>query len=60
MATLKYKTEGGSGGKLGHSNMSHWDETEMIKEATKVRRRNNEKKEIKREIEYFSKDNTLN
>jgi len=33
------KTEGGSGGKRGHSNMDHWDGTEIIKRRTKKRRR---------------------
>ncbi len=36
----KIKTEGGSGGKRGHSGMTHWDETEYIKLAsTKARRK---------------------
>ena len=39
MGLLKYKTEGGSGGKRGHSNMNHWVTTEEIKTATKKRRR---------------------
>ena len=29
------KLEAGQGGKKGHSNMSHWDGTEIIKEKTK-------------------------
>ena len=29
------KTEGGSGGKKGHSNMSHWEGTEEIKKAAR-------------------------
>lgn len=42
MATGKYyslKTEGGQGGRLGHSNMAHWDGTEIIKEKSKKARR---------------------
>jgi len=39
MAILKHKTEGGSGGKRGHSNMDHWVTTEEIKNATRKRRR---------------------
>lgn len=39
MGLLKGKTEGGSGGKRGHSNMTHWATTEEIKEATRRRRR---------------------
>jgi hypothetical protein len=33
------KVEGGSGGRLGHSNMTHWDGTEYLKEASVRRRR---------------------
>ena len=34
------KTEGGQGGRRGHSNMSHWEYTEVIKvESKKARRR---------------------
>ena len=45
------KTEGGSGGKLGHSNMSHWELTEEIKRDSKKLRRENEKREIKDETD---------
>lgn len=51
MAINKGKTEGGSGGKKGHSNMEHWDYTEEIKEETKKLRRLKGKQEIKGEIE---------
>lgn len=33
------KTEGGTGGKRGHSNMEHWEYTEVIKKAAKIQRR---------------------
>ncbi|MFC3152268.1 hypothetical protein ACFOEK_14630 [Litoribrevibacter euphylliae] len=56
MATLKGPTEGGNGGKRGHSNMEHRDETEIIKAASNVRRRNNEKQEIRRELENIASD----
>ncbi len=36
---MKMKIEGGSGGKLGHSNMAHWAPTEFIKAQTKRLRR---------------------
>jgi len=39
MAILKGKTEGGSGGKRGHSNMNHWVTTEELKTASRKRRR---------------------
>lgn len=36
----KMKAEGGSGGKRGHSNMAHWERTEIIKaKADRARRR---------------------
>ena len=38
------KTEGGQGGKIGHSKMCHWDGTEIIKEKTKKARRAIDKK----------------
>ncbi len=41
------KTEGGSGGKRGHSNMIHYEGTEIIKKQSKKRRRLNDKKETK-------------
>lgn len=43
----KNKTEGGSGGKRGHSNMCHWETTEEIKEKSKIRRRQIDKEAIK-------------
>ena len=44
------KTEGGSGGKRGHSNMCHWDFTEVIKKNNKKRRRQQGKTEIKNSL----------
>jgi len=39
MALEITKTEGGQGGKRGHSNMSHWMPTEDLKrESNKIRR----------------------
>lgn len=40
----KTKTEGGSGGKRGHSNMMHWAFTEEVKKAAKTQRRIEDKK----------------
>lgn len=45
----KGKTEGGSGGKRGHSNMTHWTGTEEIKEFSKKARRRNDR-EVAREF----------
>lgn len=60
MSILKRPTEGGSGGKLGHSNMEHWEYTEEIKKATKVRRRNNDKEEIRQAVDEFEKNKNKN
>jgi hypothetical protein len=40
------KSEGGQGGKRGHSNMTHWEPTEEIKVATRVLRRRQARAEI--------------
>ncbi len=57
MSTYKGPTEGGSGGKRGHSNMEHWVTTEEVKESTKKHRRLNEKKEIRSELKEHNKCN---
>jgi len=41
-----HKTEGGQGGKRGHSNMCHWVTTDEIKDATRHLRRREEKQII--------------
>jgi hypothetical protein len=41
------KSEGGSGGKRGHSNMAHYDHTEIVKKSTKKIRRTNDKLAVK-------------
>lgn len=46
MAIAKGPSEGGSGGKRGHSNMEHWEYTEEVKRAARKRRRLNAKKAI--------------
>lgn len=44
MGTMKGPTEGGRGGKRGHSNMEHWVYTHEVKRASKKRRRLESKK----------------
>ncbi len=44
MASRERKTESGRGGKLGHSAMSHWDYTEIIKQECKKARRVQDKR----------------
>jgi len=56
MAILKLKTEGGQGGRLGHSNMCHWDHTEAIQIATRKRRRLESKVIILRELENLKSE----
>lgn len=54
----KGKSEGGQGGKLGHSGMNHRDPTEWVKEQSKVWRRQQDKKSVEnidlpsREVEF--------
>jgi len=50
MGKYKVPTEGGSGGKRGHSNMEHWTHTEELKDASRKHRRRNDKNEIKLEL----------
>ncbi|HEY1784966.1 MAG TPA: hypothetical protein VGG30_05425 [Pirellulales bacterium] len=47
MGVSKGPSEGGSGGKRGHSGMEHWMTTEEIKEAAKRRRRLIDKEEVR-------------
>ena len=47
MGTKMIKTEGGQGGRRGHSNMTHWTGTEEIKAVSKKARR---KAIIKRDL----------
>jgi len=57
MSINKSPTEGGSGGKRGHSNMEHWEYTEEIKKSTKTLRRKNSKEIIRNDIkDYQEKD----
>ncbi len=39
MRHTRTKIEGGSGGKRGHSNMTHWEYTEEVKRRTRKARR---------------------
>jgi len=39
MGNYKGPTEGGAGGKRGHSNMEHWTETKELKESSRIHRR---------------------
>jgi len=50
MATTKLRREAGQGGKLGHSNMGHYGQTEEIKLAAKRRRRVEAKRAIEEQL----------
>jgi len=58
MANTKGKTEGGSGGKRGHSNMNHWIKTEEIKDGARRQRRQEDK--MKTEFGISEIDDSLN
>lgn len=57
MSINKGPTEGGSGGKRGHSNMEHWEYTEEIKKSTKTLRRKNSKEIIRSDIKDYQEKN---
>ena len=46
----KGPSEGGSGGKLGHSNQDHWAYTAEVKEGMRRRRRANDKKAVDEQL----------
>jgi hypothetical protein len=51
MGALKHhKTEGGHGGRRGHSNMDHWGTTAEIKDATRGLRRREGRAVIEQEV----------
>ncbi len=53
----KWKIEAGQGGRLGHSNMAHFDHTEYIKAACRKARRLQGKEIIRCELcEYIGGD----
>ena len=56
MATSKGPVEGGQGGKLGHSNMTHWDYTEAIKVASRKWRRLKAKSDIAEGLAEYETD----
>lgn len=49
MSIRKGPTEGGSGGRRGHSGMEHWGFTDEVKEAARKRRRLDDKAVIDEE-----------
>lgn len=52
MSTLKkISSEGGSGGKRGHSNMEHWTYTGEIKDAARSARRRGDSQSVEAGLE---------
>ena len=49
MGLKKIRSEGGSGGKRGHSNMEHWAYTAEVKDAARVRRRVDDKQAVRQQ-----------
>jgi len=58
MAISKGRSDGGQGGKLGHSNQDHWEFTEEIKLAAKKRRRLQARKETHEGLKEYQSDRT--
>ena len=42
--SCEFKTEGGQGGRRGHSNMTHYERTEILKKDSAKLRRHNARK----------------
>jgi hypothetical protein len=55
MAIMKGPTEGGSGGKRGHSNMEHWIYSHEVKRAAKKKRRLESKKKSRDALKRLRK-----
>jgi len=51
MGQYKGPTEGGSGGKRGHSGMEHWTDTEVLKDSSRKHRRKEDRKESEQGIQ---------
>jgi hypothetical protein len=56
MAISKGQSDGGQGGKRGHSNMDHWEFTEEIKLAAKKRRRFAAKTDIEKGLGEYQEE----
>lgn len=56
MGIPKGPSEGGSGGKRGHSNMEHWGYSDEVKSAARQRRRLDDKRVINEEMKDLDDD----
>ena len=55
MGLKKIRSEGGTGGKRGHSNMEHWANTHEIKDAARTRRRIDDKQVVREQARATSR-----
>ena len=53
MAIEKVQPDGGSGGRLGHSNMTHWTHTDEVKDAARKHRRAADKEAVCEGLEDY-------
>ena len=58
MSNPKGPSEGGSGGGRGHSNMEHWGDTAEVKDAAKVKRRQNDRRAVEEDSELDEEPST--
>ncbi len=58
MSNYKGPTEGGSGGKRGHSTMEHWTDSAELKESSRKHRRIQDKEETDQGVDDSDKNIT--
>lgn len=58
MSLKRVKTEGGSGGKRGHSNMDHRDHTEDIKVTARIQRRVQARRTVEEALVTLERERT--
>jgi hypothetical protein len=56
MGREKVKSEGGSGGKRGHSNMVHWAYNHEIKDAARRKRRQCDDEQVEQGLDEIAED----
>lgn len=59
MSTPKGPTEGGSGGKRGHSNTERWGTHQEVKAASRVRRRLESKEVIRESVRWAAQETQM-
>ena len=56
MAIERVKPDGGSGGRLGHSNMAHWTHAAEVKDSARKHRRAADKAAVREGLEDQASD----